>query len=67
MQVKFSFIFSALSNFLENFISDDHQRHDKQQADGDQQHDFQPVELGWFFLTVCNCENRVIFNDINLL
>jgi hypothetical protein len=60
MRVKFSFIFSALSNFLENFISDDHQRHD-------QQHDFQPVELGWFFLTVCNCENRVIFNDINLL
>lgn len=48
MQVKFSFIFSALSNFLENLISDDHQRRDQQQADGDQQHDLQPVELGCF-------------------
>jgi hypothetical protein len=35
VQVKFSFIFSALSNFLENLISDDHQRRDQQQADGD--------------------------------
>ena len=50
MQVKFSFIFSALSNFLENLISDDHQRHDQQQTDGDQQYDLQPVELGCFFL-----------------
>ena len=48
-------------------VPDDHQRRDQQQADGDQQHDLQPVELGCFFLTVCNCKYRVTFNDINLL